>query len=62
MDLLAVDLVEADDEHRAVRLSEEGRADLDDAVRADGEEESIERGVMLAREEVMRDASEGRGR
>ena len=41
-----MDLLEAHDEHRAVRLGEEGRADLDDVVGANGEEEAIERGVV----------------
>ena len=53
VDLLAVDLLEAHDEHRAVRFGEDGRADLDDIVGSDGEEEPIERGVM---EFAQRDA------
>ena len=46
MDLLAVDLLEADDEHRAVRLQDERGPHLDDVVRPEGEEEPIEGGVM----------------
>ncbi len=53
MDLLPVDLLEAHDQHRAVRLLEDRRADLDDVVGPDGEEAAIERGVM---EFAQRDA------
>jgi hypothetical protein len=48
--------VDPHDEHRAVRLSEDGRADLDDVVGADGEEEAIERGVVeLAQRDAVAD-------
>jgi hypothetical protein len=45
-DPLLVDLLEADDEHRPVMLFEDRPPDLNDIVRADREEESIERGVV----------------
>lgn len=38
VDLLTVDLLEANDEHRPVRLAEDGRAYLNDVVGPDGEE------------------------
>ena len=48
--------MEAHHEHRAVRLAEDRRADLDDVVRSDGEEEPIERGVMeLAQRDAVAD-------
>jgi hypothetical protein len=46
MDHLAVDLLQSHDEHRAVRLPQDGRPHLDDVVGPDGEEAAIERGVM----------------
>ncbi len=56
VDRLAVDLLEAHDEHRAVRFGEDGRADLDDVVGSDGEEEPIERGVVeLAQGDAVAD-------
>src|SRR3990172_10096787 len=56
VDLLTVDLLEAHDEHRAVRLGEDGWADLDDVVGPDGEEEAIEGGVMeLAQGDAVAD-------
>ena len=42
----AVDLLQADDEHRSVVLVEDRLLDLDHVVRSDREEESVERSVM----------------
>ena len=51
-----MDLLEAHDEHRAIRFREDGRADLDDVVRPNGEEESIECGVVeLAQDDAVAD-------
>ncbi len=56
MDLLTVDLLEPHDEHGTVRFAEEGRADLDDVVGPDGEEEPIERGMVeLAQRDAVAD-------
>jgi hypothetical protein len=46
VDLLAMDLLETDDEHRSIGFREDGRTDFDHVIRSNGEEETIERGVM----------------
>ena len=56
MDLLAVELLQAHDEHRAVRFQEHGRPDPDEVVGLDGKEEAIECGVMqLAEHDAVAD-------
>jgi hypothetical protein len=56
VDLLAVDLLEAHDQHRTVRFAEDGGAYLDDVVGPDRKEEAIERGVMkLAERDAVAD-------
>jgi hypothetical protein len=48
--------VDPHDQHRAVRLAEDRRADLDDAVGANGEEEPVELSVMeLAKRDAVAD-------
>ena len=41
-----MDLLETNDEHRAIVLGEDRRLDLDHVIRPDREEEPVERGVM----------------
>ena len=56
VNLLAVDLLQPNDEHRTIRFGEDGRANLDDVVRPDGEEEAIECGVVeLAQGDAVAD-------
>jgi hypothetical protein len=46
MNPLTVNLLQANNEHWAVRLIEDRGSDFDNIVRTDGEEESVEGGVM----------------